>query len=324
MARIRPQNIIATPARCATFLTLTIQEGHEAAVTDVLSDIGGVIRSVAFREPEQQLIAVIGIGADAWDRMYDAPRPPGLHPFRELDGGAHTAPSTPGDLLVHIRAHRPDLCFELGRRVLNAFGDAVRVEDEVQGFRFFDERDLLGFVDGTENPNGIEAEEAVLVPDGPWQGSSFVIVQKYEHDLSAWDGMTTEQQEAAIGRTKLSDVEFADADKAPNAHLTLNTIEDDGVQRKIVRDNLPFGSLADGTFGTYFIGYAADVDVTERMLRNMFLGQGEATHDRILDFSTALTGANFFVPTENFLEDPKPTLASARDAAEGGPPAPVE
>ncbi len=313
MARLRPQRIIGIPARNALFLVVTIDAGREADVVDVLSDIGGVIRGVAFREPEDGLTCVVGIGADAWDRLYSTPRPPGLHPFVALEGAAHRAPSTPGDLLFHIRARRADLCFELGRRILERLAGMMSVVDEVHGFRYFDERDFLGFVDGTENPpNGIEAEDAALVADGPWAGSSSVIVQRYTHQLADWTKLTTEHQEAVIGRTKLSDVEFADEDKAPDSHLVMNTIEDEsGVQRKIVRDNMPFGTLSTGEFGTYFIGYSADVAVTEQMLRNMFTGKGAATHDAILDFSTAHTGCNFFVPTENFLEDPEPFLAAS-------------
>ncbi len=316
--RIRPQTIIRTPARNALFLVVTIREGREADVRDVLGDFGGVVRGVAFREPEEELTCVVGIGAEAWDRLFDAPRPPGLHPFVELSSGAHTAPSTPGDLLFHLRSRRTDMCFELGRRILQRFDGMVDVVDEVQGFRFFDERDLLGFVDGTENPNGLEAEDAVFVQDGPWVGSSSVIVQKCTHEMGAWDARTVEQQEAVIGRHKLSDVEFADEDKAPDSHLVLNTVENaEGVQQKIVRDNMPFGRLPENEFGTYFIGYSADVGVTEEMLRNMFTGKGEATHDAILDFSTAHTGCNFFVPTETFIEDPESILSAWRTAASG-------
>ena len=307
-ARIRPQLVNRAPARSALFLVVTVRTGGEADVRDVLSDLGGVVRGVSFREPEESLSCVVGIGAEAWDRIYGVPRPPGLHPFVALDGGTHTAPSTPGDLLFHIRAHRVDMAFELGRRILARLHGLVDVVDEVSGFRYFDERDLLGFVDGTENPEGADADDAVYVGEGPWRGSSSVIVQKYVHDLPAWEALSVEQQERAIGRHKLSDVEFADADKAPDAHIVLNQVADaDGRSRKIVRDNLPFGSLAAGEFGTYFIGYCADVAVTEEMLRNMFLGAGGAAHDRVLDFSTAVTGTNFFVPTLDFLEAPPTT-----------------
>jgi putative iron-dependent peroxidase len=192
----------------------------------------------------------------------------------------------------------------------------VRVADEVYGFRSWDQRDLLGFVDGTENPENEEAADAVVVgdEDPAFAGGSYVIVQKYLHDLKSWDALTVEQQEAAIGRTKLSDIEFPDEDKAPDAHVTLNVIEGpDGEELQIYRLNMPFGRAGAGEFGTYFIGYARTPAVTEQMLDNMFMG---TPHDRILDFSTAVTGTLFFTPSGEFLDDP-PTPPSKPASDDG-------
>jgi putative iron-dependent peroxidase len=200
------------------------------------------------------------------------------------------------------------------------------VVDEVHGFRSFDERDLLGFVDGTENPEGVEAEEAVVIAedeDAPHAGGSYLVIQKYTHDLLAWGELSIEEQEAAIGRTKLDDVEFADEDKAPDSHLTLNVIEGpDGEERQIMRFNMPFGRVGSAELGTFYIAYAKTAELIEEMLDNMFLGLGEATHDRILDFSTALTGNLFFVPGADFLDDPPATRAGAEDGAPAESPAP--
>ncbi|HEU5265664.1 MAG TPA: Dyp-type peroxidase, partial [Jatrophihabitans sp.] len=196
---------------------------------------------------------------------------------------------------------------------------AATVIDETVGFRYFEQRDLLGFVDGTENPVGDEAAAAVVLgPEDPdFAGGSYVIVQKYIHDLAAWDSLPVEEQERVIGRTKLSDIELDDDVKPSDSHVAMTTIEDpDGTERQILRDNMPFGSPGRGEFGTYFIGYARDPDVTEQMLRNMFLGRDGADHDRILDFSTAVTGSLFFAPSADFLEDqpPAPGRAVARNA----------
>ncbi len=203
-------------------------------------------------------------------------------------GARHTAPSTAGDLLFHIRARRLDLCFELAQRLTERLRGAGRVVDEVHGFRSFDERDLLGFVDGTENPDGGEARDAVLIgdEDPAFAGGSYVIVQKYLHDLSAWDALAVAEQERIIGRTKLSDLEFPDELKATNSHVALNTIvDDDGNERQIMRFNMPFGRVGVGEFGTYFIGYAHSPDVIERMLSNMFIGKPRGQlrpHPRLL------------------------------------------
>ncbi|MBN9153646.1 MAG: Dyp-type peroxidase [Microbacterium sp.] len=289
------------------FLVLTVAEGRESDVRDVLADVSGLTRSVSFRTPDDDLMCVVGIGADLWDRMYGLPRPQGLHPFVPLQGPKHSAPATPGDLLVHLRARHMDSCFELARHVTARLAGLAVVVDEVHGFKYFDERDLLGFVDGTENPEGQDASDAVLIGDEDplHAGGSYVIVQKYLHDMAAWNALSVEEQERVIGRTKLDDIEMPDDVKPANSHLALNVIEDEhGVQRQIMRDNMPFGSVGDGEFGTYFIGYAATPDVIEQMLRNMFLGNPPGTYDRILDFSTAHTGSLYFVPTVEFLDDP--------------------
>jgi putative iron-dependent peroxidase len=210
-------------------------------------------------------------------------------------------------VLFHLRARRMDLCFELANQLMIRLAGRVDVVDEVHGFRYFDERDLMGFVDGTENPDGVEAAAAVYIgsEDPAFAGGSYVIVQKYLHDLDAWNALPVEEQEQAFGRHKLSDIEFPDDEKPSNSHVALNTIVDpDGTERQIVRDNMPFGRLGTREFGTYFIGYAATPDVIEQMLRNMFIGNPPGNHDRILDFSTAVTGNLFFVPTADFLEDP--------------------
>jgi len=302
-----PQAVLAPLTTSAIFLVITIDPGGEPIVRELLPDLSGLTRAVGFRATEDGLTCVTGIGSAAWDRLFDAPRPAELHPFEELHGPTHTAPATPGDLLFHIRAFRMDLCFELAAQIMSRLRGAVTVQDETQGFRYFEERDLLGFVDGTENPVGPEAAAAALNGDG----ESYVIVQKYLHDLASWDTLTTEQQELAVGRTKLADIELADDVKPGNSHVTLNTVTDeDGNDLDILRCNMPFGSPGGGEFGTYFIGYCATPAVTELMLRNMFIGVPPGNHDRLLDFSTAVTGTLFHVPTVDFLDDPPPPPAT--------------
>ncbi len=298
-----PQPVLTPLTQSAIFLVVTVRAGGEKQARALLADVPGIGRSVGFREPDGELKAVVGIGAELWDRVIDGPRPPALHAFRELRGPKHHAPSTPGDLLFHIRARRMDLCFEFAAQVMRRLDGAADVVDEVHGFKYFDERDLLGFVDGTENPTGTSAADAAIIGDGEFAGGSYVIIQKYLHDLDAWNSLTVEDQERAIGRSKLDDMEQPDDVKAADAHIALNVIEDDdGNELKIVRDNMPFGRLGDKEFGTYFIGYAADPAIIERMLHNMFLGDPPGTTDRILDFSTAHTGCLFFVPSQDWLD----------------------
>jgi porphyrinogen peroxidase len=196
-----------------------------------------------------------------------------------------------------------DLCFELATQFLARVGNAVSPVDEVHGFQYFDDRDVIGFVDGTENPTGQEAAEATLIgdEDAGFAGGSYVIVQKYLHDMNAWNALTTEAQERIIGRTKLADIELDDAVKPTSAHNALTTIVEDGNEIKIVRDNMPFGNVARGEFGTYFIGYARSPRRTEQMLENMFVGRPPGNYDRLLDFSRAVSGGLFFVPSLDLL-----------------------
>jgi putative iron-dependent peroxidase len=306
---LQPQPVLAPLTSAAIFLVLTIDRGGEEVVHDALPEFSGLVRAVGFRDPAKHLSVITSIGSQAWDRLFEGPRPAELHPFVELDGPLHKAPATPGDLLFHIRAEALDVCFELANYILRSMGDAVTVVDEVHGFRFFDNRDLLGFVDGTENPDGALAHSATAIgdEDPAFAGSCYVHVQKYLHDIGAWDALPVTEQEHVIGRTKLEDIELDDDEKPADAHIALNVItDDDGTELKIVRHNMPFGELGKGEFGTYFIGYSRTPQVTERMLRNMFLGDPPGNTDRILDFSTAVTGGLFFSPTVDFLNDPPP------------------
>ncbi|MFE4972537.1 Dyp-type peroxidase [Kitasatospora sp. NPDC056651] len=324
-----PQAVLSPLTSAAVFLVLTVRPGGEAAVRELLPDLAGLRRAVGFRAPEGGLTCVTGIGSDLWDRLFDGPRPASLHPFQEVAGARHRAPATPGDLLLHLRAERMDLCFELATRFLDRLSGAVTVADSVQGFAYFDDRDLLGFVDGTENPEGRAAERAALIgaEDPEFTGGSYVIVQKYRHDMDKWNALSVEQQEGAVGRTKLTDIELSDDAKPADSHVALTVITGpDGGERKIVRFNMPYATFGSagrgGEAGTYFIGYAADPGVTEEMLRNMFVGRPPGTTDRLLDFSTAVTGSLFFVPTADFLDAPPPSAAPSDAPAAASTPAP--
>ena len=318
-----PQPVLSPLTTAAIFLVVTIDPGGEFVARELLSDLAGLQRSVGFRVPEGRLSCVAGVGSQAWDRLFGGPRPAELHPFRELVGAEHRAVSTPGDLLFHIRATQVYPCFELASQVMDRLDGAVRVRDEVHGFKYFDVRDLLGFVDGTENPVGPAASAAVLVgeEDPEFVGGSYVIVQKYLHDLRAWNALPVEAQEKVIGRTKLSNIELDDAVKPSNSHVALTTITDpDGAERQILRDNMPFGTIGKSEFGTYFIGYARTPAVTEKMLENMFLGNPRGNYDRILDFSTPVTGTLFFAPAADFLDDlPDPPRTGAAEQAGATP-----
>jgi len=301
-----PQPVNTALTRAAIFLVVTVNPGaaNRTSVRSLCGDLAALVRAVGFRDLEGGLTCVMAFGSDAWGQLFGEPRPAELHPFKEIRAGDRHAVSTPGDLLFHIRAQRFDLCFELATQIMARLGVAVSPADEVHGFRYFDDRDLLGFVDGTENPTGRAANDATLIgdEDGAFAGGSYVIVQKYLHDLAGWNALSTEEQERIIGRKKLSDIELDDAVKPSSAHNALTTIVEDGNEIKILRDNMAFGRAALGDFGTYFIGYSRSPRTIEQMLANMFIGKPPGNYDRLLDFSRAVTGNLFFVPSATFLE----------------------
>lgn len=271
---LEPQSVCHPITSSAIFMVATLAPDAVENVRAWCADIAGLVRSVGKRVPSGNLTCVCGFGSDAWDRLFGAPRPAALHPFREFGVQGRKAVSTPGDILLHIRAEQMDLCFELATQLMTALGDSVKVVDEVQGFRYFDMRSIIGFVDGTENPVGRKAEAFTLVgdEDPEFEGGSYVLVQKYLHNMTAWNGLTVEAQEKVIGRTKLSDIELDEDAKPSNSHSALTVITDEsGEEVKILRDNMPFGRPA----GNY---------------------------DRLLDFSTAVTGGLFFVPSADLLE----------------------
>jgi putative iron-dependent peroxidase len=304
---IEAQSIDAPLSRAAIFLVVTVASG-QAALAKACSALDGLddlVKTVGFRDLSARLSCIVGIGRGLWDRLDLDRRPQELKPFAPIAGAVHNAPATPGDLLFHIRAERPDLCFEFERLLLDSLGDSVTVVDEVSGFRYFDARDLLGFVDGTANPTGLDLPASALVgdEDAAFAGGSYVVVQKYLHDLKAWAEIPTSVQEAIIGRTKIDNVEIDD-DAAPRkSHKSLATIVDaDGNEHDILRDNMPFGRPGQGEFGTYFIGYTRHLWVIEKMLQRMYVGEPPGAYDRLLDVSTPHTGTTFFAPTRPTLE----------------------
>jgi len=311
---IDAQSVDAPLSSSAVFLVVTVG-GDQAALSkaaSVLGELDDLVKNVGFRDLSGRLSCIAGIGRDLWDRLGLDRRPQELKPFAPFKGSVHTAPSTAGDLLFHIRAERADMCFEFERMLLDNLGASVTVVDEVEGFRYFDARDLLGFVDGTANPTGLDLPAAALVgdEDGDFAGGSYVVVQKYLHDMNAWKETPTHLQEEIIGRTKIDNIEIDDDDAPRKSHKSLATITDaDGNEFDILRDNMPFGRPGKQEFGTYFIGYSRYLWVIEKMLQRMYIGDPPGAYDRLLDFSTPHTGTTFFAPA-------RPTLQKLVEAAQ--------
>ncbi|NML97737.1 Dyp-type peroxidase [Paraburkholderia sp. RP-4-7] len=302
-----PQYIDAPMSAAAAFLVLVVKDDDVSIATarSVVASTDDLVKDVRIRADRGVFTCNVGISHRVWGPLTGKPAPSELAPFQEVRGATHTAVATAGDLLYHIRADSTDLIIEFEKILLEAFGDAVTAVDDVAGFRYFNGRDLLEFVDGTANPDGLDLPAATIVgeEDPAYAGGSYVVIQKYLHDLSAWRAQTVESQEAIIGRTKFDNVELPDATEGQKSHKTLCTIEDAEGEHDILRDNMPFAVPGRGEYGTYFIGYSRHLWVIEKMLERMFIGNPPPLHDRILDFSKAVAGVTFFAPARKFLSN---------------------
>lgn len=314
------QTVIAPPSRAGMFIVMTVKDGSEDVVLNFLSNFSSLNRAVGFRV-DDKLGSIVGVGSKLWDRLFPTlPRPKHLREFQAVNGPKHVAPATPGDMLIHLKAPHIDICFEMAKQISLALQGHVDYQFELHAFKFFDERDFLGFVDGSQNPEGEDATAAVLIEDDDpaYVGGSYVVVQKYLHDMASWDSLSVEEQEKVIGRTKLDDIQLEDL--PINSHVNANTIVlPDGTQKEILRENMPFGNVSENEYGTFYIAYSNDPAVQEIMLHRMFIGDPPGNTDRILDFSTAVTGSMFFVPPIGFLNNtpgvpPAPTVTNAQMA----------
>lgn len=295
-----PQSgILPEPSESALFLVLRVRDrAREArAVARAAARIPALTQKLAKTAPRARLVSVVAFGSELWDAVSPGARPAGLQPFRAIENAGLRAPATGGDLLVHLISRRPDLCFELALQIRNELGDRVEVLDEVHGFRYLDLRDLTGFIDGTENPKGKARAGVALIgeQDRRFAGGSFVFTQRYIHDLAKWGGLSVRDQERIIGRRKRDSKELSDRAKPPSAHISRTVIEEAGEELEIVRHSFPYGTTREK--GLFFIAYTNDLAIPQKILTRMMGAAGDEHHDRLMEFSHAVSGAHFFAPS---------------------------
>lgn len=307
--KIESQNVTDYPNSNTIFMVWRLVD--DPKLKEVFQQLSALVlnlnNSVFNRFPDSRASCVMGIGHNAWKILeLPTPLPKELVNFEEIRGDKHTAVSTPGDLHFHLRADDKSIIFDMAIEISKLLTPVAESILEIHGFKYWDDRSILGFVDGTENPHNEDRDFFAKIGDEDLQykGGSYLFTQKYLHNINAWRSLSVEEQEKVIGRSKENDIEMSDDVKPSNSHIALANIEgENGEELKIVRDNMPFGSPSMGEFGTYFISYASTFSTTTKMLTNMFIGDPPGNHDRILDFSTAVTGTLFFVPTRNMLDD---------------------
>lgn len=249
--------------------------------------------------PDARLGAVVAFGHKVWKQLAGEQSAPELKPFITLGRGDLSAPATQNDLLVHIQSLRPDVNFSVAQAAMSAFGKAIQVSQEIHGFRWIEERDFTGFVDGTENPKNEKRAEVALIANGEDQDGSYVFTQRYEHNLSKWEKLSVAKQENVIGRTKPDSIELED--KADTSHVGRTDLKENGVGLKILRHSLPYGT-ASGVHGLFFSAYCAKLYNIEQQLLNMF-GEKDGKTDRLLGFTKAVTGAYYFAPSLEKLQN---------------------
>jgi len=286
----------------ALFITLTATEDSESLqlIRDLCPIFEEITNTVSMTDESSRLSSVLGFGAVIWDKLFPTAKPSQLRPFQERQDGVRIAPSTPGDILLHVRSERPDLNFILSRRVMQALGKGVSLVEEVTGFRYLDSRDLTGFIDGTENPEGAKrAEVALIKEDHAFAGGSYIQMQRYVHDLARWDALSIAEQEGKIGRTKADDIELKDDIKPLTAHISRVVIEEEGEELEILRHSMPYGNTREA--GLLFIAYSRTPTHFDRMLDRMIHRDEQGHYDHLLDYTQAVTGTSFFAPSAEFL-----------------------
>jgi putative iron-dependent peroxidase len=291
--------IVPEPSPNALFSIFRVPESQAATASAarVAARVPAAVARLGRQAPAAKLRVVVGFGCEFWDRIRPKERPRGLRPFRPLQVADRAAPNTGGDLLFHILSQRRDLCFELGLEIRHQLGGDLESLDEVEGFRYLDSRDLTGFIDGTENPKGRRRARVALIgdEDPKFRGGSFVFTQRYVHDLARWNRLSRRDQEKVIGRTKRDSVELGSHAAPPTAHIRRVVIEEEGEELEIVRHSLPYGTPSQ--CGLFFIAYNRNQDTFEKMLARMLGATGDGHHDRLLDFTRAVSGATFFAPS---------------------------
>lgn len=294
------RGVCAEPNLHGYFLMFDLLPQSETAVVQALARFPALCDELAAAYPEAAFSGVVAIGAGCWPRLYGA-APAELQPFPAFGAEGRQAPATPFDLFFQLRADRVDLLHLAGQQVMALLAGLVVLREEVKGFRFLDSRDLTGFVDGTENPQGEHRAEVALLADGPFAGGSYLHLQRFVHNMAQWQRLSLQEQEDTIGRTKVENIEYASAAKPLTSHIKrVNLKDSQGRGKEILRQSMPWGTLEQQ--GLFFLSFCHTPSHFVDMLRSMYEGDGAGHFDHLLRHTRAVTGAAFFAPAIEFLQ----------------------
>ncbi|MDD1792110.1 Dyp-type peroxidase [Enterovibrio sp. ZSDZ42] len=305
LASIAQIGVLTDPTTHAEFLTFVLKDQwlNVDEVGDALSQLPGIEKSIRQKDPTANVSVTIGFSANAWPLLFpDLPLPTELHVFPEMKDGPRHFPSTAGDIFLMVKSERKDLNFQIAKYTAKAISGIADLSEDIQGYKYLDNRDMIDFVDGTENPIDEERVESVLIDDenDTYLGGSYLVVQRYIDRQSLWDDQSTEHQEKVVGRTKMDDIELSDNEKPAWAHNNKSKVEVDGQEVKMFRQNRPYGNAIE--HGTMFVGFAKTPTIIETSLTQMINADVNGDYDRLLDFVEAKTGSSYFVPSQSFID----------------------
>ena len=304
LAPLAQRGALSDPTAFAEYLTFVVRDADVTAdrVADALAMLENATKSIRQKDPAGGVSSTIGFGARAWPVLFPGrPLPDGLAPLPEMHDGGRHFPSTPGDIFIMVKSSRIDYALQAAKHIIGGFRPIADCIEDERGFGYLDDRDLIDFVDGTENPRDEERAEAVLVAEGSYAGGTHLLIQKYLDREAAWDALTTEEQEGVIGRTKFDDIEIADAKKQPFAHNVKSKVEINGEEIDMYRQNRAIGTALE--HGTMYVGFAASPHTLLTSLHQMITADADGYYDHLLDFVEARTGAIYFVPPQGFLDE---------------------
>lgn len=295
---IQSQAAIVPEAGPFALYVLLKVTGDRQKVLQATQEISVWVGEINANQPGANLASSVAFSHGFWTSALQEQAPSELLPFPRIECGDQVAPSTDVDILLHCHSQRHDLHFFILRKLMQQIANDAIIIDETYGYRYLDSRDMTDFVDGTENPKGDVRAEVALLPEGQYEGGSYVMVQRFEHNLPAWNQLSVGQQEQKVGRTKPDSIELT---KVPaTSHVGRVDIKQDGKGLKIVRHSLPYGSVS-GAHGLFFIAYCNTLNNFTAMLESMY-GQVDGKTDKLLDYTKAVTGAYFFAPSQTMLK----------------------
>ncbi|MBA6293414.1 Dyp-type peroxidase [Colwellia sp. MB3u-70] len=295
--------VCAEPSLHGYYLLFNALDDKNLFLRKALSRLPALLDKYADRFSEANLAGVIAIGTNFWDELYPQGRPKHLRQFPEMAMEDRTAPVNNYDLYIEIRGDRADVNHIVATKVCQLLADSVELVEQVRAFRFLDGRDLTGFVDGTENPQGHHRRRVALITDAQdaeFSAGSYLHIQRYRHNLNLWNSLEVKEQEDVFSRTKVNNDEYSEENKAPSSHIKRVNLKDSaGNNLEILRQSMPYGDMK--LQGLFFVAYCHSPEPFELMLKSMVAGDAHGHSDHLLKYTQAETGAAFFVPSLNFL-----------------------